>query len=67
MLKPVIAATAALAIAGSSLVYAQQRFDGHGRFGNGGPRAEHRHRPSADDIAALHRCAYCRAESRSRT
>ena len=27
MLKPVIVATAVLAIAGSSLVYAQQRFD----------------------------------------
>jgi hypothetical protein len=54
MLKPVIAATAALAIAGSTLVYAQQRFDGHGGFGNGGPRAEHQHRHlSADDVAAL--------------
>ena len=28
MLKPVIVATAVLAIAGSSLVYAQQRYDG---------------------------------------
>jgi zinc resistance-associated protein len=54
MLKPVIAATAALAIAGSTLVYAQQRFDGHGGFGNGGPRAEHQHRHlSPDDVAAL--------------
>ena len=52
MLKPVIAATAALAIAGSTLVYAQQRFDGHGGFGNGGPRAEHRHL-SPDDVAAF--------------
>jgi zinc resistance-associated protein len=52
MLKPVIAATAALAIAGSTYVYAQQRFDGHG--GNGGPRAEHQHRHlSADDVAAF--------------
>jgi zinc resistance-associated protein len=51
MLKPVIAA---LAIAGSTLVYAQQRFDGHGGFGNGGPRAEHQHRHlSADDVAAF--------------
>ena len=37
MLKPVIAATAALAIAGSSYVYAQQRFGGHGGFGNAVP------------------------------
>src|SRR5271155_2418606 len=48
MLKPVIAATAVLAIAGSSYVYAQQRSDGRG-----GPRFEQRHRPSADDMAAF--------------
>jgi hypothetical protein len=53
MLKPVIAATAFLAIAGSSFVYAQQGFGGHGGYGgNGGPRMEHRHR-SAADIAAF--------------
>ncbi len=53
MLKPLIVATAALAIAGSSFVYAQQRFDGHRGFGDG-PRAEHgHHRPSPDDIAAF--------------
>jgi zinc resistance-associated protein len=52
MLKPVIAATAVLAIAGSSIVYAQQRFGGNG-FNHWGPRAEHRHRPSADDLAAF--------------
>jgi hypothetical protein len=52
MLKPVIAATAFLAIAGSSYVYAQQGFGGHRGFGDG-PRAEHRHRPSAADIAAF--------------
>ncbi len=54
MLKPVIAATALLAIAGSSYVYAQQGYDGHGRgnFGDG-PRAEHRHRPSAADMTAF--------------
>jgi len=52
MLKPVIAATAVLAIAGSSYVYAQQRSDG--RDGDrGGPRFEQRHRPSADDMAAF--------------
>jgi hypothetical protein len=50
MLKPVIAATAALAIAGTSLVYAQQRFGSH-HFG--GPGAEQRHRPSAADMAAF--------------
>lgn len=52
MLKPVIAATAFLAIAGSSYVYAQQGFGGHRGFGDG-PRAEHRHRPSAADIVAF--------------
>jgi LTXXQ motif family protein len=54
MLKPVIAATAVLAIAGSSFVYAQQRNGGPGGFGNGGPRAEHQHhRLSADDVSAF--------------
>ena len=54
MLKPVIAATALLAIAGSSYVYAQQGYDGrgHGNFGDG-PRAEHRHRPSVADMTAF--------------
>jgi hypothetical protein len=51
MLKPVIAATAVLAIAGSSIVYAQQRWDGRG--GDGGPRFEQRHPLSAEDRAAL--------------
>jgi hypothetical protein len=49
MLKPVIAATALFALAGSSYVYAQQGFGGHG---DGGPRAEHHHRSPAD-IAAF--------------
>src|SRR3984885_4362030 len=54
MLKPVIAATAVLALAGSTLVYAQQRSDGRGGFGDGGPRAEHQHRHlSAEDAAAF--------------
>jgi hypothetical protein len=54
MLKPVIAATAVLALAGSTLVYAQQRSDGRGGFGDGGPRAEHHHRHlSAEDAAAF--------------
>ncbi len=52
MLKPVITATAVLAIAGSSIVYAQQRLDA--RDGEGGPRFEHRHRHlSAEDRAAF--------------
>ena len=52
MWKPVVAATAALAIAGSSLVYAQQRFGGSGGDG-GGPRLEQRHRLSTEDMAAF--------------
>ena len=52
MLKPIIAATAVLALAGSSIVYAQQGGgNGSGGFANG-PRAEH-HRFSADDMAAF--------------
>jgi len=50
MLKPVIAATALFALAGTSYVYAQQGFGGHG---DGGPRAEHHHRPSPAEIAAF--------------
>lgn len=53
MLKPVLAATAILAIAGSTFVYAQQRFDGRGDFGDRGSRFEHRHRLSADDVSAF--------------
>ena len=51
MFKPVIVVTAAFAIAGSSIVYAQQGFDGPGS-GDGGSRFEHR-RPSIDDIKAF--------------
>jgi hypothetical protein len=51
MLKPVIAATAMLAIAGSTFVYAQQ--GGYRGFRDGGPRFEHRHRLSADDVSAF--------------
>jgi hypothetical protein len=52
MWKSVVAATAALAIAGSSIVYAQQRF---GEDGNGdGSRFQHRHHHmSAEDRAAF--------------
>jgi zinc resistance-associated protein len=54
MLKPVIAAGAVLAIAGSSIVYAQHRFGDHDGFGRSwGPRAEQQHRPSAEDMAAF--------------
>jgi hypothetical protein len=53
MWKPVVVATAALAIAGSSIVYAQQRFgesDGY----RDGPRFEHRHQHlSPEDRAAF--------------
>ena len=51
MLKPVIAATAMLAIAGSTFVYAQQ--GGYRGFRDGGPRFEHRNRLSADDVSAF--------------
>ena len=49
-LKPVIAVTALLAIAGSSYVYAQQGFGGHG---DGRPGIEYRHHMSAADMAAF--------------
>src|ERR1700683_4353447 len=53
MLKPVVVAAAALAIAGSSIVYAQEHFGGPGGYHDGGPRCEHRHKPSAEDMAAF--------------
>jgi hypothetical protein len=60
MLKPVIAAAALLAIAGSGFVYAQQGFGGRGfgdRDGRGfdadAQRTEFRHRLSAVDVAAF--------------
>lgn len=52
--KSVLAATALFALAGTSLVYAQQQgFGGRGNSGDGGPRFEHRHRPSVADIGAF--------------
>lgn len=48
MWKPVVVAAAALAVAGSTVVYAQQ-YAGSDRDG---PRFEHRHRLSAEDRAA---------------
>ncbi len=53
MLKSMVVATAALAIAGSSNVYAQQRFGGPGDYGASGPRFEQCHRLSADDMKAF--------------
>jgi zinc resistance-associated protein len=52
MLKPVIAATALFALAGSTFVYAQG-FGGYRSFGDGGPRFERWQRPSAADMAAF--------------
>ena len=51
MLKSVITATALLAVAGGSYVYAEQSF-GDFRFG-GRLRAESHHRPSAADVSAF--------------
>jgi zinc resistance-associated protein len=50
MLKPAVVATVALAVAGSSIVYAQQHFAAPDRDG---PRFEHRHRLSPEDRAAF--------------
>jgi hypothetical protein len=52
MLKPMIAATAILAIAGSSTIYAQQQLGGPGG-GDQNSRVEQQYRPSADDIKAF--------------
>jgi hypothetical protein len=53
IIKPVLAATALLALAGSSFVYAQQGFGGHGGFGDGGPGGGFHHERSAADITAF--------------
>jgi zinc resistance-associated protein len=53
MLKPVIAATAILAIAGSSIVYAQQGSGEHNGFARWRHHGEHHHRPSPADMAAF--------------
>jgi LTXXQ motif family protein len=50
MWKPAVVIAAALAVAGSSAVYAQQHFAGQDRDGG---RFEHRHRMSAEDRAAF--------------
>ncbi len=53
MLKSVVVAAAGLAIAGSSIVYAQQRFNEPGSDGQVAPRSEQHYRPSAQDMAAF--------------
>jgi zinc resistance-associated protein len=50
MWKPAVVVAALLAVAGSSVVYAQQRLAGPDRDG---PRFEHRHPLSAEDRAAF--------------
>ncbi len=52
MLRPVITATALIALAGSSLAYAQHRFGNDHGFGDE-PRFEQRHRLSAADVSAF--------------
>src|SRR6266516_1494260 len=53
MLKPVITATVLMALAGASFAYAEHGFGGDRGFGDGGPRADHRHHLSAGDISAF--------------
>jgi len=53
MLKPVLAATALVAIAGSTFAVAQHGFGGDRGFGDGRPRAENRHRLSTADMSAF--------------
>ncbi len=53
MFKPMVVAAAALAIGGSSIVYAQQHFGGSDGYYTGGPGFEHRHRLSVADRAAF--------------
>jgi zinc resistance-associated protein len=50
MWKPTVLVAAALAVAGSSIVYAQEHFTAPDRDG---PRIEHRHRLSPEDRAAF--------------
>src|SRR5690349_883495 len=51
MLRPVITATALIALVGSSLAYAQHGFGGGSSDDQ--PRFEHRHRQSAADVSAF--------------
>ena len=53
MFRPVITATALIALAGSSLAYAQHNFGSGGGFTDDQPRFEQRHRLSAADVSAF--------------
>jgi hypothetical protein len=53
MLRPVITATALIALVGSSIAYAQHNFGGGNGFANDEPRFEQRHRLSAGDVSAF--------------
>ena len=53
MLRPVITATALIALAGSSLAYAQHNFGGGSGLANDEPRFEQRHRLSVADVSAF--------------
>ena len=53
MFRPLVIGTAALAIAGSSIVFAQQGYFGPRGYGDGGPRFEHRRHLSVEDMAAF--------------
>jgi hypothetical protein len=53
MIKPVIATTALIALAGSSLAYAQYGSGGGRQSGDGGSQVVQRHRLSAADVSAF--------------
>lgn len=53
MFKPVITATALVALVGSSLAYAQHNFGGGNGSASDEPRFEQRHRPSTADVSAF--------------
>ena len=53
MFRPLVIGTAALAIAGSSIVFAQQRYFGPRGDGDAAPRFEQRYHLSAEDMAAF--------------
>jgi hypothetical protein len=53
MLRPVITATALVALAGSSLAFAQHNFGGGSRSSDDQPRFEQRHRLSVADASAF--------------
>jgi len=53
MLRPVITATALIALAGSSLAFAQHNFGGGSESANDEPRFEQRHRMGTADVSAF--------------